>query len=530
MNFGDVVIDIQDIELNDLAQDLGSSIPEAPTIDSEKSHLINKGDNGELLQTITRLQEYERNLVKLDRLFISRGLRFVLIIPIFVIILYGLADSFTGTEPDWWINHVLPVIPGNLSIEVGFFYLAFFFIIADLGLLSLLLLLISITRRIFNLQSERLTKTGLTFKSAHGYAEMKETIDGSFRQVIASTFLMFLSGLFLISSLQFSDLVSGESVLLAFSTGFLLSGHGVHMVSNRSRFNTCETWGMLDSFSPPIHPALLKRPFSDVISAHVDPLLSVRISDYLRSIQHSVNEGNNISELQEKLLHLLHLRRIGYIDEKSFRSELEIMMPAHIIDELFRHPELGEETWERLIVRARDQCASFFRLHDRLRMKIDSGFNHDIWFDVDMENLVVGQANLFAYVLNYSSEPINLILKIQTPDFRPSGCVYKLRVDPCNEILDGNNDGLSLHKLPLVLKSTKIIWQSLLPEETGEATVTVRLEDEDGNLISGRVLTVQNRSDLFTRLRISIGAIFLVGAGIAILSPILPFFTSLLGL
>ena len=42
MNFGDVVIDIQDIELNDLAQDLGSIIPEAPTIDSEKSHLINK--------------------------------------------------------------------------------------------------------------------------------------------------------------------------------------------------------------------------------------------------------------------------------------------------------------------------------------------------------------------------------------------------------------------------------------------------------------------------------------------------------
>ena len=87
-----------------------------------------------------------------------------------------------------------------------------------------------------------------------------------------------------------------------------------------------------------------------------------------------------------------------------------------------------------------------------------------------------------------------------------------------------------VQKLPLIIKSTEIIWQSLLPEETGEATVTVRLEDEDGNLLSGRVLTVQNRADLFTRLRVSIGAIFLVGAGIAIISPILPLFTSLLGL
>lgn len=503
-------------------------IPEAPVLSIEKPILI----NGELDNSnISKLQDYERNLVKLDRLFISRGLRFVLIIPILVIILYGLAETFTGSEPDWWVNHVLPFLPFSMTIEVGFYYIAFFFIIADLGLLGLLLVLLSLTRKIFGIQSQELTTTGLTFKSAHGYAEMKETIEGSFRQVIASTFLMFLSGVFLIFSLIFSDLVSGNSVLLSFSTGFLLSGHGVYMVSNRSRFNTCETWGMLESFSPPIHPALLKRPFSDVISAHVDPLLSVRISEYLRSIQHSVKEGNNISDLQEKLLHLLHLRRAGYLDDDDFRPEyLQDWLPEHIIDELFRHPELGEETWDRLIVRAKDKCASFFRLHDRLRMKLDTGINQDIWFDVDMENLVVGQANLFAYVLNYGDEPIDLILKIQTPDFRPSGCTYKLRVDSCKDVLNDNVNLSSVQKLPLVMKSTKIIWQSLLPEETGEATVTVRLEDENGNLISGRVLTVQNRSDLFTRLRISIGAIFLVGAGIAILSPILPFFASLIGL
>jgi hypothetical protein len=481
-------------------------------------------------KTIDGLQEYESNLVKLDRLFISRGARFVSVIPIFVIILYGFAESFTGSEPDWWINHVLPVIPFDITIEVGLYYLAFFFIVADLGLLCLLLLLLSVTRRIFNIQSNYLTKTGLTFRSAHGYAEMKETIEGSFRQVIATTFLMFISGIFLISSLQFSDLVSGNSVLLSFSTGFLLCGHGVHMVSDRSRFNTCETWGMLDSFSPPIHPALLKRPFSDVISAHVDPLLSVRISEYLRSIQHSVNEGNNISELQENLLHLLHLRRAGYLEEEDFRSELEIMMPLEIIDELFRHPELGEETWDRLIIRAKDRCASFFRLHDRLRMKIDNGINHEIWFDVDMENLVVGQANLFAYVVNNGPEPVNLILKIQTPDFRPSECVYKLRVNSSNVLLSKIDNESFVQKLPSIIKSTEIVWQSLLPEEPGEATVTVRLEDEEGNLLSGRVLTVQNRADLFTRLRVSIGAIFLIGAGLAIISPILPFFTSLLGL
>ena len=519
-------INNDDFDILSIKEDI--ELPSAPEFGDETSKFTI--DRNYDQKTIDRLQEYERNLVKLDRLFISRGARFVLVIPILVILLYGFAESFTGSEPDWWVNHVLPVIPFDITIEVGLYYLAFIFIVADLGLLCLLLLLLSVTRRIFNIQSNYLTKTGLTFRSAHGYAEMKETIEGSFRQVIATTFLMFLSGVFLISSLQFSDIVSGDSVLLSFSTGFLLCGHGVHMVSDRSRFNTCETWGMLDSFSPPIHPALLKRPFSDVISAHVDPLLSVRISEYLRSIQSSVNEGNNVSELQEKLLHLLHLRRAGYLDEEDFRSELEIMMPLEIIDDLFRHPELGEETWDRLIIRAKERCASFFRLHDRLRMKIDNGISHEIWFDVDMENLVVGQANLFAYILNNGPEPVNLILKIQTPDFRPSECVYKLRVNSSNDLLSKINNGSFVQKLPLIIKSTEIVWQSLLPEEPGEATVTVRLEDEEGNLLSGRVLTVQNRADLFTRLRVSIGAIFLLGAGLAIISPILPFFASLLGL
>ena len=174
--------------------DEGSVVPSAPTFNTKRENINHKNHD---LENIERLQEYERNLVRLDRLFISRGARFVLIIPILVIILYGFAESFTGSEPDWWVNHVLPVIPFEITIEVGLYYLAFFFIVADLGLLGLLLLLLSLTRRIFNLQSDYLTKTGLTFKSAHGYAEMKETIEGSFRQVIATTFLMFLSGIFL---------------------------------------------------------------------------------------------------------------------------------------------------------------------------------------------------------------------------------------------------------------------------------------------------------------------------------------------
>ena len=65
------------------------SVPEIDDISKE----INQEGNFDL-KGIQRLQEYERNLVKLDRLFISRGARFILIIPILVILTPSLVEIF----------------------------------------------------------------------------------------------------------------------------------------------------------------------------------------------------------------------------------------------------------------------------------------------------------------------------------------------------------------------------------------------------------------------------------------------------
>ena len=205
-------------------------------------------------------------------------------------------------------------------------------------------------------------------------------------------------------------------------------------------------------------------------------------------------------------------------------------MDSSAIEGLFSHPELGEETWDRLLSRARSECPPFFRLHDRIRMRrIDGHTDDGIWLDVDMENLVVGQANLFAFVLNEEDNPRDVILKVQTPDFRPHECVYRLRIEPFSADSENLSADISSSLLSTI-SATSIVWQSLLPSSMGEATVTVRLEDDAGNMISGRVLTVQVRSDLFTRIKMTLGGLFMVGAAIAILSPMLPFLLNLLGL
>ena len=176
---------------------------------------------------------------------------------------------------------------------------------------------------------------------------------------------------------------------------------------------------------------------------------------------------------------------------------------------------------------ARERCAPFFRLNDRMRMHLASPVNPGIWFDVDMENLTLGQANLFAYVLNHTDEVQDLILRVQTPDFRPNECVYRLRSEPQKDSQRGEPD---YRMISSSMSKSRIVWQTLIPSSMGDATVTVRLEDSSGNLISGKVLTSQVRSDLFTRLRMTTGAVFMFGAAIAVISPIIPFAARLFGL
>ena len=517
-------MDNQD-DLDSLADSISDVVLPAPEIQQPPIAPVEESTSDDRIE---KLRSREEMLLRIDRMLISSGSRLVLFLPLIVIVLYGLAQAFADNDPEWWTNHLESVV-WESNISTAIYGLSLLLLVADTALLLLLFWLMSTTRTIFSLESSELTRLGLTFKSSHGYTEMRATIDGAIRQLGITTTLISLAAIILGVAIWLPGDNTVTPFLFALSTGALLSGHGVHMVSERSRFNTSEPWGMLQAFSPPIHPALLNRPFTDVIRAHVDPLLAVRMSEYISSIEPSIREGSNRRDLQETLLHLLYLRRSSLIDENQFRSAFEPMLDSSTIERLFNHPELGEETWDRLLSRARSECAPFFRIHDRLRMsRLGSSNSSDIWLDVDMENLVVGQANLFAFVLNQGDTAQDLVLRVQTPDFRPQECVYRLNAEPINPDQEVSEELYS--KLPSLISSTNIIWQSLLPSAMGEATVTLRLEDESGNLISGRVLTVQIRPDLLTRVRMSLGGLFMLGAVVVTVSPFIPFLFNLIGL
>ena len=52
-----------------------------------------------------------------------------------------------------------------------------------------------------------------------------------------------------------------------------------------------------------------------------------------------------------------------------------------------------------------------------------------------------------------------------------------------------------------LLRDGTVAWQSLLPERFGEATVSVRLEEQSGDLIIGRQINVRVRTKYLERIR-----------------------------
>ena len=510
-------------ELESMVATLQTETPSAPEIKG----IVKEEDKVEINNNKEKLKSREAILAGIDDLLISRGARLILFLPIVVVLLFGLAQSYRESVPGWWDGGVQELF-FDLTFSESVYLLALALMVTDLVLLFVLHYLLWVTKRIFQIETDEIVSTGITFRSSHGYSEMRAVIDGASNQLNLTTTLMIFSTCLLGLALVSPSETQGIPVLIALSTGTLLSGHSVYMVSNRPRFNTVEPWGLLAAFSPPMHPALLNKPFTDVIRSHVDPLLAVRFSKYVSSFNENLQSGANLSELQEYLLQVLDLFRSGLIEEDDFHQALGELVDTATIDQIINHPELGEETLDRLLLHARDRCAPFFRLNDRMRMHLSAQSSEKIWFDVDMENLTLGQANLFAFVLNETGETQDLILRVHTPDFRPNECVYRLKAEPHKD--DSLSGKATYERVSSSLASSRIIWQTLIPSSMGDATVTVRLEDSSGNLISGKVLTSQVRSDLFTRLRMTTGAVFMFGAALAIISPILPFVARLLGL
>ena len=467
-----------------------------------------------------RLVRREEHLVNLDRLFLSDGLRLLIILPT-VGTIFLFLSWFTGeVSPSWWMDSVEASL--SLNFAQGMAFLGLVVLFGDLGILVITRQRYATTHAIFRIEGIRYRLEGRPLESMHGTSALMNHTSGVIQHRNLALILIavamacgcgaYLAGI----NTEFGKLA------MLFATCISLMGLAHHLMRERKSYNVCERWGLLDAYSPPLHPATLDRVFTEVLTNHMDPLLASRFDSFLRDFHKALRPGLDRSFSQEKLFMLHHLYREGLIDTAQRKEKvLEFIRDEHF-DGIVNHAWFDDELWNRLLRRAAERVPAFFRLVERLRHKIAAKLEdmraQQLIVDVDMETVVFERANLFCLLFNNTGEEKRVVLRIQSPDFRPGDFSYTCRLKPGLNILSGKSELAGFDSADItdvislmgdILGASLMLWQTLLPIHLGESTVSVRIEEPGGELIYGRQINVRVRSEYNRRLSAGTGILLL---------------------
>ena len=123
-----------DSELDSMMAALAPEAPPAPDLRSPKV-----GDDSVVALRIKKrsLKAKELALKGIDDFLISGGIRLILFLPIIVVVLFGLAQSYRGADPGWWTGSVEEIF-FNLRLSTAIYALSLAIMVADLVLLFIL--------------------------------------------------------------------------------------------------------------------------------------------------------------------------------------------------------------------------------------------------------------------------------------------------------------------------------------------------------------------------------------------------------
>ncbi len=463
-----------------------------------------------LNRSIESVRLAEMKWLAIDERFLSSGLRLLHLLPILAALLVALSRTFRDQSPNWWVDFV----QGDSSNiwSFGLILTLFGIVVLCTYLIALFVTIRRIRLTIQNVkrESDLQELDGRDFRSVHGHSSLTSRINLVLGQHVLTAALILLSVILMLASIVLqtvSNDLNIQAELMTMGAAALLIGYGIHLVNLKDTFSTVKPHGLLRIYDPPVHPALLTHPFRDVVGTHLDPLLAAKVSGFIHDLEGNLIDGTQTEEgVQDRVLHLLYLEQHCGLKRADMKAALGDILDEEGVSRVLS--EDWDETWRSLITHSRDRIRPYFRLHDRLlhnAVDISEGKRPPggLWFDIDIENLIEGEAHLFTFVHNGTTEEQELVVRIQTPDFSPKETHYSVRLPTGSmETLMGLESTAEVKSaMGEMFNDSKIIWQTLIPRASGESTVTVRLEDKDGNLLSGKVATVQVQPDMLRRLR-----------------------------
>ena len=366
--------------------------------------------------------------------------------------------------------------------------------------------------------------------SMHGYS----SVDGLISRTMASHTIAMWMGIFatiisgVVAFLE-SDSDIAQRGLLA-SASLVTIAIGQHLSTRNLKFNMVTDDGLLSAYVPPIHPSTLDLAFNEMLRTQMDPLLRSKFEDFLQDFESYSRDDIDREYGREKFLMLMHRRFKGSIDRNTTSIELAEILTDKGVKAILEHEVFNEGLWDSLFARSIRTNPAFYRLIERLEQDMSAGNKIDmdgLLFDVDLENIVTEKANLFCYIHNLSDEERQVVLRVHSPDFRPHDLALRYNLEPGekswwpDEVVPISSEGDEdiIGRMSGLLRDGTIAWQTLLPERTGEASVSVRLENTNGDLLVGRQINVRVRPEFVNWLRNTssltsflVGGIGLVGS------------------
>lgn len=465
----------------------------------------------------------ERRLLDFDRGLVSDGLRLILVLPTISILLHLSAWVWLDRNPRWLAD----ANPNTFSIVA----------LALAATAALMAVLVTASHRI----RLRLSSIGLDRLYAPGSEEQRsltahaghDLLKKRIQQVLRAQDVALGAEVLAFSLIVACALVLGvassEGILplLLLALGANLMGIGTQVSTSGSDYNSIETWGLLGIYDPPSHPSMLDHPMTDVFTAHMDPALRFAFDDFMQQAGDFVKEDMDVDYVREKLLLTLYFHANG-LDRASLLREVGEVIEDEGIDRILQHPVFTMEVWLSIIEHVKERIPSFFRMVDRLRQDMEHGHApalDDLVFDLDMENIVSGRGHLFTTLQNFSDTARDVVLRVQSPDFRPNDLTITYHLPASSNVWwtdyptpiasEGNDDIVG--RLTGMLWDGVASWYTMLPEHTGAGTVTVRLEEPNGDLLIGRQINVSIRRDFRSTLTNVLAVTLFSGGGLVVL-------------
>jgi len=481
-----------------------------------------------LSDELVQLRSREEKFHGIDSQFLTEGLRLVLLLPSFALLSFFGAWAYKGQSPSWWLDNIEPTVGFDLS--TAFALISTTILFGFCGGLYLHRYRVKLTRVVFRSEVDKAAESHRPVTSMHGFA----SVDGLISRTMAShTTALGMAITATIISLVVAYLDSdsdiGERGLLA-SASLVTMAIGQHLSTKNRKFNMVTDDGLLSAYTPPIHPSTLDMAYNEMLRNLMDPLLRSKFDDFLHDFDSLTRKGIDREYGREKFLMLMHRRFKGGIDRNTTSIELSEILTDKGVKSILEHEIFKEELWDSLFAISSKNNPAFYRLIERLEQDLSIGKKTDmdgLLFDVDLENVVTEKANLFCYIHNLSKETRQVVLRVHSPDFRPHDLALRYNLEPgekswwSEEVVPVSSKGDDdiIGRMSGLLRDGTIAWQTLLPERTGEASVSVRLENTIGDLLVGRQINVRVQPEFFSWLRNTssitsylVGGIGLVGA------------------